>query len=336
MKRLLFILPFVLFACIQLQAQDPQFSQFYATPTYLNPAFAGSSEQGRVIMNYRNQWPAIPGSFITYNFSYDQYVPEIRSGVGLTVMHDRAGRGALNATNVALQYSYEFSINKKLSISPGVQYMSGRTNIDLNELTFYDQLYRGGADRATVEQQRNEGVKYTDFSAGLVMYNERFWLSGAAHHLNRPDRSLLGKNAPLPLKINVSVGYQVTLRKKTFYKEALVAMFAANFKKQEEFTQMDLGCYFNLNPMILGIWYRGIPVGSSEESYYANRDAAVVMIGYHIEDFKIGYSHDITVSKLISNTGGAHEISIIYEFVTEGNRKKMRRYRKIPPCAKFL
>lgn len=317
-------------------AQDPQFSQFYATPTYLNPAFAGSTEQGRVILNYRNQWPSIPGSFVTYNFSYDQYVPEIKSGVGLTVMHDRAGRGALNATNVALQYSYEFSVNKKISISPGVQYMSGRTSIDLNELTFYDQLYRGGNDRATVEQQRGEGIKYTDFAAGLLVYTEKFWFSGAVHHLNRPNKSLLGREAQLPLKINVNSGYMVTLRKKTFYKDPIMAMFAFNYKKQEEFSQMDVGCYFNLNPMILGVWYRGIPVGQSKESYYSNRDAVVVMIGYHLDDFKIGYSHDITVSRLISNTGGAHEIAIIYQFVTEGSRKKMRKYRKIPPCAKFL
>ena len=46
-------------------AQDPQFSQFYAAPLYLNPAFAGSSELARVGINYRNQWPAMPGNFVT-------------------------------------------------------------------------------------------------------------------------------------------------------------------------------------------------------------------------------------------------------------------------------
>src|SRR5688572_33466757 len=30
-----------------LFAQDPQFSQFYAAPLYLNPAFAGSTNQAR-------------------------------------------------------------------------------------------------------------------------------------------------------------------------------------------------------------------------------------------------------------------------------------------------
>ena len=40
-----------------LKAQDPQFTQFYANPLYLNPAFAGTARCPRICMNYRNQWP---------------------------------------------------------------------------------------------------------------------------------------------------------------------------------------------------------------------------------------------------------------------------------------
>ena len=39
------------------KAQDATFSQFYANPTYLNPALAGSGICPRVSLNYRNQWP---------------------------------------------------------------------------------------------------------------------------------------------------------------------------------------------------------------------------------------------------------------------------------------
>ncbi|WP_287060456.1 type IX secretion system membrane protein PorP/SprF, partial [Algoriphagus sp.] len=40
-------------------AQDPQYSQYYAAPLYLNPAMAGGELTGRVGFNYRNQWPSI-------------------------------------------------------------------------------------------------------------------------------------------------------------------------------------------------------------------------------------------------------------------------------------
>ena len=53
--------------------QDPQFSQFYANPMYLSPSFAGSTNGTRAVLNFRDQWPAIPGSFITYSASVDHY-----------------------------------------------------------------------------------------------------------------------------------------------------------------------------------------------------------------------------------------------------------------------
>ena len=56
------------------QAQDPEFSQFYAAPLYLNPAFAGSARCPRIGLNYRNQWPALNKTYITSAVSYDQHI----------------------------------------------------------------------------------------------------------------------------------------------------------------------------------------------------------------------------------------------------------------------
>src|SRR5690554_7910039 len=74
-------------------AQDPQFSQFYANPIYLNPAFAGSHGCPRFAVNYRNQWPALSGTFVTYSASYDQYFKSIAGGVGVIATHDQQGKG---------------------------------------------------------------------------------------------------------------------------------------------------------------------------------------------------------------------------------------------------
>ena len=58
-------------------AQDPTFTQFYANPLYLNPAFAGSNKCPRISMNYRNEWPQLTGNYVTYSLAYDSYVKNI-------------------------------------------------------------------------------------------------------------------------------------------------------------------------------------------------------------------------------------------------------------------
>ena len=53
-------------------AQDPAFSQFFASPLSLNPALTGKfNGTVRVAGNYRNQWPQIDNAFITSTVSID-------------------------------------------------------------------------------------------------------------------------------------------------------------------------------------------------------------------------------------------------------------------------
>ena len=47
-------------------AQDPNFSQFFASPLTLNPALTGKFDGTfRVAGNFRNQWPTINNAFVT-------------------------------------------------------------------------------------------------------------------------------------------------------------------------------------------------------------------------------------------------------------------------------
>src|SRR5215475_728917 len=78
-------------------AQDPQFSQFYAAPLYLNPAMAGSTGQARAGINYRNQWPAIDANFTTMSAYFDYYIEDKNSGVGVLLTRDQEGLAGLRS-----------------------------------------------------------------------------------------------------------------------------------------------------------------------------------------------------------------------------------------------
>lgn len=92
MKRIYIL--FIIIVLINLKtgfSQDSQFSQFYASPLYLAPSFAGSTDGDRFSLNYRNQWPAITKSFQTYSLGYDHYFPHLKSGIGLLLFREQAG-----------------------------------------------------------------------------------------------------------------------------------------------------------------------------------------------------------------------------------------------------
>src|SRR6185369_12674748 len=89
-----------------LMAQDPQFTQFYANPLYLNPAFAGTARCPRICINYRNQWPNLSGRYVTYSASYDMHVAALGGGIGALVTTDDQAIGTLKTTNASLIYSF--------------------------------------------------------------------------------------------------------------------------------------------------------------------------------------------------------------------------------------
>ena len=98
------------------------------------------------------------------------------------------------------------------------------------------------------------------------------------------------------------------------------------FKSQEQNKQLDLGLYWYKYPLILGLWYRGIPPYNSDRG-----DAIALLVGFKTKYVHIGYSYDFTVSKLINSTNGSHEISLIYEFKVTPRKRKPHAI----PCPEF-
>src|SRR5690349_3974127 len=115
------------------KAQDPEFSQYYAAPLYLNPAFSGTSVDHRFIANYRNQWPNISQAFETYAFSYDYNLDQYNSGLGFMLMTDRAGSANLKSTQFNFQYAYKVKLSDKMILSSGLNFGVGSRSIDFNK-----------------------------------------------------------------------------------------------------------------------------------------------------------------------------------------------------------
>lgn len=74
---------FLLIVFSQAMGQDFHFTQFYAAPLNLSPAFTGAMETTRAGVNYRKQWPGFGYDFNAAGFYYDTYFTETNIGIGL-------------------------------------------------------------------------------------------------------------------------------------------------------------------------------------------------------------------------------------------------------------
>ena len=310
-----------------LQAQAPQFSQFYASPLYLAPSFAGSTNGSRVVLNYRNQWPQIPGAFVTYAFSMDHYFHNYNSGVGVLLFRDQAGSGRLSTTNGGLVYSYNFKLDHKWTLRPGLQFLYAQRTVDFHRQIFGDQLSLDGIAPTTLTAHPIERVGYFDATSSMLAYSANTWLGLTADHMMRPNQSMTQEESRIPVKYSFFGGYRFAYGGR--YAEQLQESIsvALNYKNQGQFNQMDVGVYWSKDPVSLGLLYRGIPLFNNQIHGIFNNDALVLMGGLRTDNLRIGYSYDFTISRMINSTGGAHEISLIYQF-NQGPPTK--RQGKIP------
>ena len=289
-------------------AQDPTFSQYYANRLYLNPAFAGTAKCPRLTLNYRNQWPGLDNSFITYAASFDQQIDAINGGLGVQLMSDQAGEGVLSTTSASFIYSYQFAVNRKFSIRAGFQATAVQKAIDVSNLRFGDMIdARRGFVYQSQEQIKTDNVIYPDFSFGLLGFSEKTYFGVAVHHLTSPDEGFTNQSI-LAQRITAHFGAVLPMGIRN---EDMTWSPNVIVQSQGGSMELNLGAYVSKGPIVLGLWNR---IG----------DSFIALIGFQQEDFKIGYSYDLTSSLLSDKTSGSHEISFSYIFPCRPKKVKFQ------------
>jgi type IX secretion system PorP/SprF family membrane protein len=321
------------FIVLMVQAQDPEFSQYYAAPLYLNPAFAGTTPDHRFVLNYRNQWPNIARGYVTYAASYDYNLYQYNSGIGFLATVDQAGMAGMKSSQFNFLYSYKWNVSSKWVISSGLNFGYAVRSIDFNKLLFGDQLQFDATGNVPSDDPAlfNLGMAhYFDFKAGLLAYNKNFWLGFAVGHINEPNRSLANQEAFIPMKLTMHGGVRIPLYHGAFKKHSIPVLSPSFvYKRQGNFDQLDVGAYLLYNPIIMGLWYRGIPLGKKMEGNISH-DAVVMILGFQFDRIELTYSYDFTVSKLGPISGGTHEMALTYRLGIQMNEKSKKKERFIP------
>jgi type IX secretion system PorP/SprF family membrane protein len=280
-------------------AQDPTFTQFYANPLYLNPALAGSYGCSRFALNYRNQWPQLSGNYLTYSASYDQYFKNISGGFGVLATHDQQGQGTISTSMFGLIYSYHLKLSRKWRWLIGARAAWYQKFLDWDKLTFGDMIDpRRGFIYSTGDVPRGGSRGFFDASLGTVFFNKNFFFGYALHNANTPYESMIVGESKLPMRHTINMGSEIQLGKKSRYRNTTSIMPNVIYQYQNGFQEINIGTYVKYGIFNAGFWYR-------------NRDAFIMTFGLNTGNFRIGYSYDVTVSKLNNGvSGGSHEISL--------------------------
>lgn len=304
-------------------SQDPQFSQFYSNPLYLAPSFAGASGGSRICANVRDQWLALPSTFMTYSFSYDHYFSKFNSGFGVLGYKDAAGSGHLGTLSLGVQYSYNFKITPSVYGRPGLHFSYRETGVAWDKLVFIDEISHDYPDPLGPESLPN--TRDVDLAVSTLIYSNRVWGGFTVDHLLKPNVSLYADKSRVPIKTSIFGGVELARKSRLLKPDEETMTLAYLFKKQGPYTQLDLGVYWFKNPFVLGLWYRGIPPFNSQRG-----DAFIILGGYRTRNFNIGLSYDVTISNLIGQAVGSLEVSMCFKFILPRKSKKGS-----VPCPEF-
>lgn len=295
------------------RAQDPEFSQFYANPVNMNPAFAGTNVYQRVITNYRNQWPNQGNTFVTYNFTYDGYVKSMKGGLGFQLLYDKELNGVINSVNSSLFYSYHVKAGDELFFTGGLQ-----AGFIYKEFNTSDLIFPGMIDQGTGQiigqypLPVEDGNKLVpDLSFGIAGQNKSTYFGLAVHHLTQPSLSMIDGDqlGKLPMKITFHAGSMLHKYHRMLLSRDFTLSPNMIYQQQGGFKQLNLGLYMIERSITFGGWYRN--------NLSVRPDAAIAMIGYMEEKFRFGYSFDYTLSSIGAYSRGSHELSVAFYFGRE-------------------
>lgn len=332
MRIILLITSF--FISIGLRAQDPHFSQFFASPLTLNPALTGKFDGNiRITGNHRNQWPTINRAFVTTTASVD--FPILKNlvgqndiwGLGVMAYSDQSANSALKFNYLTISTAFHKGLDEDGYQQIGAGFQATYTNmvLDVSNLKFEDQLTPFGFTGTTSEVFNNANLKsnYLDLNAG-VLYTKstsdrnHFYAGVSMYHILRPQQSFTGSYFILNPRTTIHAGgYFPIGERNTIHTSGL---FSTQAKAHES---------------VFGLAMQ-LPVSDEEKptsvyfgSWMRLNDAIIPYIGLEFGDFRFGATYDINTSSLkaASQSRGGIEISLVYINRPEGSRGL--------PCPKF-
>ena len=341
MRGLLKILPILLMTLTVIThcvtAQEAQFSQFYSASLFLNPAFAGASDNTTISANARLQPTTsdVTNELQQVSIETPIYLGSASenklAGVGITLFNQTTGRGRALKTMggmLAISKPISFDVFGPQSVIIGVQGGMVRRSLDFSQLTWGSQWapFAGDAgfdptipvDVSQFEDNKtvaviNAGIMYQyNPEKDYLLYSISFFSGIAATNINQPNISFNPDDpSKQPLQLKYHGGFEYVLNGRYHLSpNVLLAYTNGNI-------QTNIGSYLSIDfksdqiqsfedniRLVGGIWYR-------------LRDSFIFLVGISKQKYRLGFSYDLNKGFLgdknrLNTLQPAFELSLNY------------------------
>lgn len=317
-------------------SQDINFSQFYELPLLRNPALAGIFQGDiRVTSAFRSQWQSVTVPYRTLGLGIEYKKPMSSNTndfitYGLQVTHDIAGDSRLSRTQIfpVINYHKSLDTEKDTYLSAGIMGGPVMQRFDPSKLSFDDQFVNGSYSAANPTKQvfTNTGFTYWDASVGLNFSstageNTRYYLGVGLFHVTKP-------------KVAFQKQYDIVLNQKWVINAGLSTPVSdmnklivyADYFMQGGNRQVQGGLLLSHD---LEAGDENQKTAISAGAFYRWNDAFIPVIKLDYNQFGIGITYDVNVSKLrtASQYRGAYEITLSYKAFSKGQNSSADKVR---------
>jgi type IX secretion system PorP/SprF family membrane protein len=285
-----------------------------SSPLAINPGFSGISGRINMVAIDRHQWMGLEGAPNTTVVGADMALNIFGnpSGVGIVISNDRIG--FFRDLNIQGSVSQKYELGEGLL---GVGLSLGLINQVVDGTKFISNPDIGNS---YYHQERDDLVPDTEvngttFDAGVGLYykHEKYYGGLSVMHLFEPKPNFdQDFTVYIPRSFFLTVGYNYKM-----WERPLVIKPSFMIKGVGPIWQYDL----NVSVVYLDKMWGGLS--------YRYQDAIVVMGGVELASgLKVGYSYDITTSRLAKVSNGSHEIMIGYTFDLS-LEKRVKQYKSV-------
>jgi type IX secretion system PorP/SprF family membrane protein len=321
MMKIVPVLLSLIFPVLVAAQQKPQYTQYVLNNYILNPALTGIENYIDVKASHRHQWVGLQDAPVTtyltiqgplgkkddrvtatsfhqpgenprgksYWENYTAAKPH--SGIGLMIIDDHTG--PLNRFSAYASFAYHIGISPKTSLAAG--FAAGMTNLSLdrNKLFFDTPV-----DPAVYNSGQINTIR-PDFSAGLWLYSADFFAGVSAQQII-PEKVAFTDNevglqhGRLVPHLFATAGYRFLVGEDFNLIPSVMVKYVSPLPFQTD---------FNVKLQYLDLMW----IGASIRTY----DGYAAMVGVNISNtLNVGYSYDLTTSKLNTVSNGTHEIMV--------------------------